>query len=792
MAYPIHQASFASGELDPGLHARVDLARYYTGLARCRNFFVLPQGGARNRSGFRYIDTVYQDSPCRLIPFVYNPDQTYVLEFTDNLMRVYYQGALVLDGSSAFELATPYEEEELPRLSFRQVGDVMTIAHPNHAPRELSRADHDDWSLDVVTFGATIDPPSSGFDVAPEETAINPIRAYGWKVTSIDEEYNESEPSDIIHFDTLVGTVWGGMFLSADVRTEDPSGAVVEWSAVTGAIEYNVYRAVVYITKPASEFIYEVRTQYELVGRTPEPNFYDQNNAPQGVTPPVVADVLNAAGKYPAVVTTYQQRMIYANSDNAPETLWCSQSGVRKNFNSSMPPLDDQAIIATLASPQNNEVRAVLDLEGMVVITGGALWRVLGGQDDLITPSSFDPRVQTERGCSWVSPVVVGSRAIMIGPDDRTVRELAVGENGRYDAINISTVSQHLFDGYTLVDACYAESPYSIVWMVRSDGTLLGLSYDHHHSMLAWHRHDSAGGVIENVCAVPEGNESALYVCVRRTIDGATKRYVERLEPRNTDADIEESFFVDSGLSYDGTNTGSTTMTISGGTTWTQDEELEITTSAAYFGSADVLDEVHFPLDDRPYRFLITSFQNAYKVTVKAMQDLPAALQDTATVTWGHAQPLIAGLGHLEGETVAILGDGSTRPQQVVTSGQVALDPPAVVIHAGLPITAQFKTLPISSPQEPAASVIAKRVPRVWLSLHQSAGMTVGTDEESQYAPLARDVSDGYFGTPRLITDKEEVGMEDDWDLDGQVLVQQLEPLPVTVLAVTPDVQGGR
>jgi hypothetical protein len=100
-----------------------------------------------------------------------------------------------------------------------------------------------------------------------------------------------------------------------------------------------------------------------------------------------------------------------------------------------------------------------------------------------------------------------------------------------YEGTDLTVFAAHLFQKYTLVDWDYALNPNSIVWIARSDGTLLGLTYLREHAIWGWHRHDTDGEV-ENVCVVPEGAEDKVYLVVRRTINGSVKRYIERMASR--------------------------------------------------------------------------------------------------------------------------------------------------------------------------------------------------------------------------------------------------------------------
>lgn len=85
----IMQKAFSGGEIAPALYSRTDISKYYTALKTCRNFYVMRHGGVTNRPGSKFIGEVKDSAKAvRLIPFVFNNSQTYMLEFGDQYMRV--------------------------------------------------------------------------------------------------------------------------------------------------------------------------------------------------------------------------------------------------------------------------------------------------------------------------------------------------------------------------------------------------------------------------------------------------------------------------------------------------------------------------------------------------------------------------------------------------------------------------------------------------------------------------------------------------------------------------------
>ena len=153
MAYFPSQVSFAAGELAPSLYGREDLAKYAVGLRTLKNFTVHPHGGVSNRAGMRYVaEAKHAGKAVRLVPFEYSDADAYLLEFGDEYVRFYKNGAQLAKDGSPYELETPYLEGELRALSFAQSADVLFIVHPNHPPMELARYADTNWTLEKCAF----------------------------------------------------------------------------------------------------------------------------------------------------------------------------------------------------------------------------------------------------------------------------------------------------------------------------------------------------------------------------------------------------------------------------------------------------------------------------------------------------------------------------------------------------------------------------------------------------------------------------------------------------------------
>jgi hypothetical protein len=192
-----------------------------------------------------------------------------------------------------------------------------------------------------------------------------------------------------------------------------------------------------------------------------------------------------------------------------------------------------------------------VSLDSLILLTSGGEWIVSEGQDRVLTPTTAGVRIQSYNGSSWVPPVVINSTALYLQEKNARIRDLGYEfSSDKYTGNDLSLMSEHLFDGFTIEGMAYADEPYGVLWCIRNDGTLLGLTYQREHQVWGWHRHVTDGD-FESVAVIGEGQRDAPYFIVKREIDGVEKRYVERMEPRGTSLNLN-MFYIDCGLTYDG------------------------------------------------------------------------------------------------------------------------------------------------------------------------------------------------------------------------------------------------
>ncbi len=518
------QRSFSAGELSPEMFGRIDDAKYQSGLALCRNFIAKPQGPAQNRPGFAFVREVKDSAKkVRLIPFTYSTTQTMVLEAGAGYFRFHTQGGTLLSGGVPYEVANPYAEADLFDIHYVQSADVLTLVHPNYEPRELKRLGATSWTLSTVSFASPIAAPGAPSLSAAGHTSVK--YTYYYVVTAImDDGVGESSPS-------ASSSVGGNLF-------ETGATVTISWGAVTGAARYNVYKL--------------QGGLYGYIGQTTGLSIVDDNISPDlSKTPPTYDNAFTGAGNYPGAVSYFEQRRTLAGTTNKPQNIWMTKSGTESNMSYSLPIRDDDRIAFRVNAREANTIRHIVPLAQLLLLTSSAEWRVTSVNSDAITPTSISVRPQSYIGASNVQPSIVNNTLIYCAARGGHVRELAYSwqANG-FITGDLSLRAPHLFDTFEVADMTFAKAPLPIVWFVSTSGKLLGLTYVPEQQIGAWHQHDT-DGVFESCTVVAEGSEDVLYCIVRRTINGVSKRYVERMATQlfATQAD---AFFVDCGLTYSG------------------------------------------------------------------------------------------------------------------------------------------------------------------------------------------------------------------------------------------------
>ena len=593
--------NFTGGELSPRLDGRNDLTKYAAGCKTLENFVVYPHGAAARRPGTTFVAEVANSAnKTRLIPFEFSTTQTYMLEFSNLKMRVYKDRGSVLEGdktisaitkanpavvtatghgysngdevvisgvvgmtevngkrflvankttntfeltdkdgtninsssfttytsggvaNKVFEITTPYTTAQLFDLKFAQSADVMYITHPEHEVEKLSRTAHTAWTLTDVDF-------TNGpyMDANITTTTLNPAsHTVGTGVAVVAS--------------AVTGINSGSGFLSTDV------GRLLQFGTGYGKI-----------TAVADTLNITITIIEDLGSATASANWS-------------LGSFSDTTG-HPSCVTFFEQRLVFAGTTSQPQTIFFSKSGDYENMDANIggTVADDDAIIYTIASNQVNAIRFMTATRTLIIGTAGGEFTVSGGgTDNAITPTNILIKKQSNHGAANVDAIAVGNATLFLQRAKRKIRELAYNfDVDGYIAPDMTILAEHISEG-GLTQMAYQQEPNQVIYAVRGDGELIGLTYQREQQVTAWHRHIFGGAfgsgkaVCESVAVIPtDDTEYEVYVIVKRTINGATRRFVEYINNFDfTETDNTTFNFLDSALAY----SGSAVTTISG------------------------------------------------------------------------------------------------------------------------------------------------------------------------------------------------------------------------------------
>ena len=519
----VQLTNFTGGELSPRLDGRNDIAKYNTGCKTLENMIIYPHGSAARRSGTQFVAEVKDSTKkTRLISFEFSTVQTYILEFGDQYIRFYKDNGQILSGGSAYEIASPFLEAELFDIKFAQSADTMYICHPNHHPRKLTRTGHTNWVLttDVIING--------------------PFMDHNVETTTLQASHKVVGATTTVTASSTTGINVNQGFLSTDVgRLLHISSGHLKITSVTSTTV-----VVGIVIKDLSTVL--ATTDFALG------SFSDTTG-------------------YPSCVTFFEQRLVFAATKAQPQAIFFSRSADYENFDDQYHETvsDDDAIVYTIASNQVNAIRFLTATRTLIIGTAGGEFAVDGGgTGQAITPTNILINKQSNHGAANVDGIAVGNATLFLQRAKRKIRELAYNfDVDGYVAPDLTILAEHITET-GITQMAYQEEPNSIIWCVRTDGQLLGFTYQREQQVTAWHRHifggafGSGNAVCESVEVLPtDSSEYQVWVIVKRTINGVTKRYVEYLHNLDFDETDDTSFnYLDSQLAYN----GSATTTISG------------------------------------------------------------------------------------------------------------------------------------------------------------------------------------------------------------------------------------
>ncbi len=823
------------GYISPRMRGRIDLDFYKQSLDYILNYKVTPQGETNFREGSIYVSRTKGNNRARLIPFIYNTEQAYVLEWTDLYMRIYKDHGLVTDtpknitaitkaaaaqvtvashgyivgdhiffdgisgmielngqegtvasvvdannftvninttsyttyttgGTAAkiIQVSSPFTEAQLFDFDYTQTNDTMYMTHKSYAPYKLTRTSHISWTLGTYTI--TSNPFGTTKAAAKTITAIT--KANPAVVTSAGHGYANG---DIVYISTVVG------------MTEINKKTFTVQNVAANTFELK---------------------DYDSTNNTA----YSSGGTAQKFT----------AFSYPSRVTLYDQRLVFAASDAYPTKLWFSESNTEPGKLDSfiLGTLATSALEFNISSDQANRILWMVGAESYLAVgTAGSEYRVSGGSSDTaITPTTISVKPVSFNGCADIRPLRLDSYVLFPQRNKKTVRSY------EYDALR---------DGYTTPDRTlladhiglsgfkqftYTAGTPNIIWGIRNDGRMTGLTFDPAQQVVAWHQHKTNGKYL-SAASIPEtdGNDE-LWLHTERTINGQTVRSVEYVQtyPQipvfedyftgEDSFDVDEEAWLsdmwnvqktlihsDCSLIYDGRDYSTVDLTITGDLE--PASAVTVTASGAFFSTQMATDRrrIQTPMGGQ---IEISGFVSTTEVTGTVIYELED--DEFLAGEWYYMARTISGLSHLEGATVSILADGGPSPDQIVSSGSLTLDEDAGYVIVGLPYYGIGKTESIEGGAQSGTGQTKPRIiDNVGVVLRSSLGTKFGTSLYNLESPAYRQVEEVAGRPPRLYDGPIDVPIPDGWDEAKNLYWLHDKPTPsnIQLLAISTEVK---
>lgn len=820
--------SFSSGELSPLFDARVDLEEYPSGCREMENFIPLIQGPAVRRGGTRFVKEV-KDSSDRTgwLKFEFNVTQAYALEIGDQYMRFYTDHGVVLNSTTPLEIATPWVAADLFdsdgnfKLRAVQSGDVLYITHidGDYAPRKLTRNSALSWTL------STFAPEGGPFeDIDPDETVTVYASAStgSISITASSAIFNSNHVGALFLIEQKAvddNKAWeaGKSISTNDVRRVEGRNYKALNTATTGGIVPTHTSGASFDGNTGVQWsfldpgygwatITAVNSAGTVATATVNSRIPDEAVASGNATTRWAFGAWSADAGYPTHVTFFRERLTFARAST--RELWFSVAGDFENFrdrDDGGETVADSALTIEIASDQVNRIEWLSPGDILMVGTAGGEFAVHEiTNTDPFGPGNAKADQQSAYGSKPVDSVRVGDSVLFVQRSGRKLRDLFFtiekGATGGFQSSNLNVLSPHLLPkGKIITQLAYQQEPHSVIWALRSDGLLLGTTINANQKRFGWHRHPIGGSaVVEAILTMPhpDGDADELWLIVKRTVAGSTKRYVEYLEPEwDSQDDVLEAFYVDSGLTYSGWITG-TTLTPGEDAETVGTTNVNFTASTAKFVLADVDREIWFRYqdDDDVYQTAkarITGFISSTVVACTILQAFPVDDDDDLVVAqsgeWAMTVTTLSGLSHLNGFTVDVLAYGTSHPQKTVASGSITLSRKTVYAHVGLPAPCTLKTMRIDAGGADGTSQgKLKRIHRINIRMLDTNAGYAGPDSDNLDEILFRAGSDLMDEPVPVYSGDKEIAWPNGYDNDGYCMFYSDVPLPATICAFMP------
>ena len=790
---------FNTGELSDRLKGRVDLEKYKHGCETLENFIVLPEGGVSRRGGSHYVADVKTVAlSTRLIPFQFNDEQAYILEFGNLYFRIYKDNGRVESGGSAVEVTTTYVAADLFSLKVAQSADTMYIAHKSYPPRKITRSSHTSWAIANVSFSK----PPEDFATVSNEVANGgfAVDLTSWTDQSTNADNHIEGGGGILQLGSagsgtaiaeqnlgvLVATTYTLSFNYIDIFDSAIGDSAIGVRIGSGSGGVDVLAAQTF-TPGFHEIAFTGNTSA---------NYLQFRTTVVGNARITAVKVTRDSGgtvdadTYPGAVTFYQQRLYWGGTTNKPQSFWASATGDFENMDQRTGDADN-ALQFAIAADSLDTIQWLAAAKDLLIGTFGSEHSANGGVENAVTPTSIDVRLQSAFGSSSVAPINAGIALLFITRGGKKIREMVFNfQLDGFVAPDLTLLAEHITNT-GITQAAYQQDQESIIWCSTSSGELIGMTYLPDQKVIAWHRHPLAPTkaglrpIVESVAAIPDpaNGVDQVWVVVKSTLGGATTRSVQYLDPY---INVDQGLTLDNGVAITGLTSATPPVVTAVSHGLIDGNEVYIKGTWQHTTGTTSVNNKIYTVNNKT--------TNTFEL--QTIDPTPANVDGTgfgAFITGGTCHKgvnTVSGLDHLDAETAVYFVDRLTVVHGPMTpsSGVITIPNSALVFDgdAGLVFTSTLTPVrpEFGSPQGMTQGK-RKRWSQIGLRMEDTLGGTVNGDNiEYEEADLTMNQNVPLFTGDKILDTT-------DYDPDGFIKVVQDQPLPMTLHAIFGELDVG-
>lgn len=830
--------SFNAGELSPLLEGRPDLAKYANGLRHTENFKFAVQGAAIKRTGTEFVSEVKNSNDrVWLVPFVASASQAYVLEFGHLYIRFYTNRGQLLSGGSPYEVITPYTSSMLTNadgtfgLSVKQINDIMFIACGSRTMPigKLKRLAPTNWTFSYVetkngpfktinttdayvtptdvTGNITITASSSIFEASHVgslfyigESKNNPPHRWEIDKTIVVGDKIQNDGKNYV---CIVGGKTGTRQPTHFEGTERDGDPGVSWEYINS--RYGIVKIIGY-TSPT-------QVNATVISRLP-----DNTILSGGTTRWAHAAWSNKEG-WPSKLCLDKERLVAAGGLGIWISVAGDYAGDFMNFaarNESGQVTQDMAISLTLPSDRSTEINWLSSHHSAILIgTSDGEYSIEAlSNNQPFGPENVAIKMIGSYGSKNVHPESADRSLLFVSRCGISLRDFSYMPGSFPESADQNMFSDRICQS-GMLQIAYQKEPDRVIWCAMKDGRLVGLTYSKEQydspPYGGWHAHYIGGdGFVESVASIsaPNIESDELWMVVRRTINGSTRRYIEYMSPRRKySEDIIDAFYVDSGLTY--IYRPQYSISLPTQATQQYSTNVQIVASGPSFASTDIGREIHFSYYklseyDRSTKLYyiakaeITSYVDSTHVLCTINYPFPYA-GTIASTEWRMTVTQISGLDHLEGSYVSVLADGqnifangTTKEKLRVVDGKITLpslpDRPAkfAKIHIGFEYIARLQTMRAHVAMSDGSSMgQTAKVTQVIVRLNDTIGLYAGHSFDKMEELVSfRNVYHNMDRAVEPFTGDIKINWKGDFNSEPWLCFQSSDPLPCTIVSI--------